>query len=171
MIIDSHVHLFFEGSDPESFFIGSARAGVAFFNKKTGGVGADVSEMYAANLELLSDRNGDKLVADMDEAGIDKAIVLPLDFWLGCPKSEGISIEEKNAVYAEAVRTHKGRLLTHVGVDPRRKNALEIMQKGVEEHGAIGLKLHPTAGFYPDDPVCTPLYKKALEYNIPVLIH
>ncbi len=171
MIIDSHVHLFFEGSDPESFFIGSARAGMAYFNKKSGETDMDISAMYSANLELLGDRNGDKLVAHMDEAGIDKAIILPLDFWLGCPESEGVGIEEKNAMYAEAVKRHKGRLHTHVGVDPRRDSALEIMRKGVEEYGAIGLKLHPTAGFYPDDPVCAPLYEKALEYGIPVLIH
>lgn len=171
MIIDSHVHLFFEGSDPESFFIGAARAGAAFFNKKTGDFHVDISAAYAANIELLSDKLGDKLVAKMDEAGIDKAIILPLDFWLGCPPASGITIEEKNALYGEAARRHKGRLLTHVGVDPRRKNALQIMQKGVEEHGAIGLKLHPTTGFYPDDPICAPLYRKALEYGIPVLIH
>jgi len=171
MIIDSHVHLFFEGSDPESFFVGSARAGAAFFNKKSGEFDVDMSAVYDANLELLADRNGDKLVAKLDEAGIDKAIILPLDFWLGCPPSDGISIEEKNALYGEAVKRHKGRLLTHVGVDPRRENALDIMRKGVEEFGAVGLKLHPTAGFYPDDPICAPLYRKAIEYNVPVLIH
>lgn len=171
MIIDSHVHLFFEGSDPESFFIGSSRAGVAIFNKKSGDIYADVSDMLEGNLKSLSDKTGDRLVGLMDEAGIDKAFLLPLDFWLGCPKSKGISIAEKNKLYAEAVKRHKGRLLTHIGVDPRRKNALALMKKGVEEYGAIGLKLHPTAGFYPDDPVCTPLYKKALEYGIPVLIH
>jgi len=171
MIIDSHVHLFFEGSDPESFFMGSSRAGMAYFNKKSGETDMDISAMYSANLEMLGDRNGDKLVAHMDEAGIDKSIILPLDFWLGCPESEGVGIEEKNAIYAEAVKRHKARLHTHVGVDPRRDNALEIMQKGVEEYGAIGLKLHQTTGFYPDDPVCAPLYEKALEYGIPVLIN
>ena len=171
MIIDSHVHLFFEGSDPEAFFIGAARTGIGFFNKKSGALDADVSAIYETQLQPLSDNNGDKLVAKMNEAGIDKAIILPLDFWLGVPKSHGMSIEDKNILYGEAAKRHKGRLLTHVGVDPRRKNALEIMRKGVEEYGAIGLKLHPTAGFYPDDPVCAPLYEKALEYGIPVLIH
>lgn len=171
MIIDSHVHLFFMGSDPESFFIGSAKAGMAFFGKNSGEFAGDASTLYNANMEILGDRNGDKLVLKMDEAGIDKAIILPLDFWLGCPQSDGISIEEKNVIFAEAVQRHKGRLLTHVGVDPRRENALEIMRQGVEENGAIGLKLHPTTGFYPDDPICTPLYEKALEYKIPVLIH
>ncbi|RJP23743.1 MAG: amidohydrolase [Candidatus Abyssobacteria bacterium SURF_5] len=170
MIVDSHVHLFFEGSDPESFFIGAARAGTAFFNKKSGQFDVNMEEAYDANIELLSDKTGEKLVQKMDEAGIDKAILLPLDFWLGCPPSSGMSIEEKNALYAAAVKRHAGRLLSHVGVDPRRPNALDIMQKGVEE-GAIGLKLHPTAGFYPDDPICAPLYRKALEYDIPVLIH
>jgi len=171
MIIDSHVHLFFEGSEPESFFEGCARSGIAFFNKNSGETDVDISSMLGVNMELLTDRNGDKLVAKMDEAEIDKAIILPLDFWLGCPQCDGVSIEEKNAIYARAVKRHNGRLLTHVGVDTRRQNALEIMQRGVEEYGAVGLKLHPTTGFYHDDPVCAPLYKKALEYGIPVLIH
>ena len=171
MIVDSHVHLFFEGSDPESFFVGCARAGVAFFNKKTGEIEGDIFALMRANIELLGDPDGDKLVGKMDEAGIDKAILLPLDFWLGCPKSEGMAIEEKNDLYARAVQRHPGRLLTHVGVDPRRRNALEMLRRGMEEHGAVGLKLHPTTGFYPDEPVCTPLYRKALEYGIPVLIH
>ncbi len=79
MIIDSHVHLFFEGSDPEAFFIGAARAGIGFFNKKSGDLAADISTMYETQLQPLSDKNGDKLVAKMNEAGIDKAVVLPLD--------------------------------------------------------------------------------------------
>jgi predicted TIM-barrel fold metal-dependent hydrolase len=144
---------------------------MAFFNKKSGEFGVDIADIYDTNLELLGDTTGDRLVALMDDAGIDKAIMLPLDFWLGAPPSKGMSIEDKNALYAEAVTRHKERLLTHVGVDPRRKNAQEIVRRGVEEHGAVGLKLHPTAGFYPDEPVCAPLYKMALEYDIPVLIH
>ncbi len=34
-----------------------------------------------------------------------------------------------------------------------------------------GLKLHPTAGFYPDDPMCFPLYEKAQELGVTVLFH
>ena len=102
MIIDSHVHLFFEGSHPEAFFIGSARAGIGFFNKNSGDLDADISRIYETQLQLLSDKNGDKLVAKMNEAGIDKAVILPLDFWLGVPKSKGMSIEEKNIPYGEA---------------------------------------------------------------------
>jgi hypothetical protein len=151
--------------------MGCLRSGVALSNKKTGDCDADFASIYDASLSLISDRNGDKLVAKMDEGGIDKAIILPLDFWLGCPESKGVSIEEKNKIYAEAVKRHKGRLLTHVGVDPRRRNALAIIERGVTEYGAIGLKLHPTAGFYPDDPICAAVYEKAIECDIPALIH
>ena len=171
MIVDSHVHLFFEGSDPEAFLLGCARSGLAFFNKKSREIDLDPASLLEAQMEAIGDPTGDKLVAKMDEAGIDRAVLLPLDFWLGCPPCAGMSIGEKNRAYAEAVNRHKGRLLTHVGVDPRRDDSLRIMQEGVEEHGAVGLKLHPTAGFFPDDPVCEPFYRKALEYGIPVLIH
>ena len=59
-----------------------------------------------------------------------------------------------------------------VTVDPRRKGATAILENGVTEQGARGFKVHPTTGFYPDDPaVCYPIYEKALELNVPVLFH
>ncbi len=33
MIVDSHVHVFFEGSDPEEFFLGCARMASVLFSK------------------------------------------------------------------------------------------------------------------------------------------
>lgn len=36
LIIDSHVHLFFEESDPEEFFMACARTESAIFGKETG---------------------------------------------------------------------------------------------------------------------------------------
>ena len=35
----------------------------------------------------------------------------------------------------------------------------------------VGLKIHPTAGFYPDDPAFYPLYERATEYNLPIILH
>jgi len=34
-----------------------------------------------------------------------------------------------------------------------------------------GLKLHPTTRYYPDDPLVYPLYQKALDLQVPVVIH
>ncbi|MFO7965559.1 MAG: amidohydrolase family protein [Desulfobacterales bacterium] len=175
MIIDSHVHLFYENSDPESWFIGSARAGLAALNRITG-ERADPFEFYTQIAPLLYDRNGDRLVGWMDEAGIDRAVLLPIDLRLLAdePSTSEFhfpSIQEKNNTYFEAVRRHKGRLFSCAGVDPRRKNAVELFRKGVEKWGMIGIKLHPTAGYYPHDSTCYPIYEAAREFNVPVIIH
>ncbi len=175
MIVDGHVHVFFEGSDPEEFFLGCARMGTALFAKESGQPGDPVA-LYETALKALDDPEADKLIGWMDEAGMDRAVLLPLYFGLGgdepaVGERKTITIEEKNRMYAGFTEKHKGRLFSYLGVDPRRRGALELFRKGVEEWGMIGLKLHPTTGFYPHDLVCYPLYEAAREMGVPVLIH
>ncbi|MDD3717942.1 MAG: amidohydrolase family protein [Actinomycetota bacterium] len=175
MIVDGHVHVFFEGSDPEEFFTGCARLAAVIFNKESRET-QDPQELLQTFMPVLGDPTADKLIGYMDEAGIDRAVLLPLDFFLGCDEpavgeKKTITIEEKNRLFTSFVAKHKGRLFSYFGIDPRRKGALELFRKGVEEWGMIGLKLHPTTGFYPHDPVCYPFYQAAQEMGVPVLIH
>jgi hypothetical protein len=112
------------------------------------------------------------LIKDMDEAGIDKSILLAVDYGLasGLSKSK-VSIEEYNRWVADASDEYPDRLIAFVGVDPRRKNAVEILEKAVHEWGMKGLKLYPPCGFYPNEPIVTPLWEKANELEIPVMVH
>jgi len=80
-------------------------------------------------------------------------------------------IAEVNRIFGGLSNKHSKRLVHLVAVDPRRKDAVAVLEEGVTKQGARGLKLHPTTGFYPDDPVCHPLYEKALELGVPVLFH
>jgi hypothetical protein len=158
-----------------SWFIGSVRAGFATLNKATGEK-IDLYELYNQTAPGLFDKTGDKLVGWMDEAGIDRAIILPIDLRLLTDEPSGTdtdfpSIEEKNRTYFEATQRHKERLFSCAGLDPRRKSAVELFRRGVEEWGMIGLKLHPTAGYYPHDPACYPIYEAARKLNVPVIIH
>jgi len=175
MIVDSHVHLFYENSDPLSWFIASARAAVAMFGKDSGEFG-DVEALYQQLAPELFDENGDKLVSWMDEAGIDRAIILPIDLRLLTDEPAAFdqnypTIEQKNRTYFEATQRHSGRIYSCAGVDPRRRGAADLFRKGVEEWGMVGLKLHPTAGYYPHDPQCYPMYEAAREMGVPVIIH
>jgi predicted TIM-barrel fold metal-dependent hydrolase len=175
MIIDGHVHVFFEGSDPEEFFLGCARLAAVIFNKESGQP-QDPQELLEGSMGLIGDPGADKLIGWMDEAGIDRAVLLPLDFGLGCnepapEKRPNLTPEEKNRLYASFTEKYAGRLVSYFGIDPRRKGGLELFRKGVEEWGMIGLKLHPTAGFYPNDPICYPFYEAAVEMGVAVLIH
>ncbi len=173
MNIDSHVHLFFEGSDPEEFFMGCARVAAAISGRAKEEY-QDAYRLYQQLLVVLSDKNGERLIREMKRAKIDKAILLPLDFWLKFPISENqnkISVKEKNDIHANVVETHPDRLKTFFGIDPRRKEAIQLLDRAMKKYEPIGLKIHPTAGFFPDDSICFPLYKRATDYGLPILIH
>jgi len=114
----------------------------------------------------------ENLIKDMDEARIDKSILLAVDYGLtpGLSKPK-ISIEKYNKWVADAADQYPDRLIAFVGVDPRRKNAVEILEKAVQEWGMKGLKLYPPCGFYPNEKVVTPLWEKANELEIPMMVH
>ena len=55
--------------------------------------------------------------------------------------------------------------------DPRRPDSTALLERAVKELGMVGLKVHPAAGFFPNDRVVYPMYEKALELDIPVMVH
>lgn len=117
------------------------------------------------------DPSGERHFRQMEETGIDVTVFHPLDYGLGPAGEPAATIEEQNAAHAELVKRYPGKFVAFVGVDPRRPNAVELIKRGVEEWGFKGLKLHPTTGFYPDDESLNPVYEKACELKIPLLIH
>jgi len=112
------------------------------------------------------------IVKDMDAAEIDKSVLLAIDWglarYLGDLK---LSVEEINKTYADAVKNHPQRLIAFAGIDPRRDKAVELIERFLGEWGMRGIKFHTAAGFYPNDRVCYPIYEKALQYGVPVLLH
>ena len=56
-------------------------------------------------------------------------------------------------------------------IDPRRRGAIKFVQKCVEEWGAKGLKLHPSAGFSPEESATLKLIESIADYGIPVITH
>ena len=113
---------------------------------------------------------GDKLVARMDAAGIDQAVIMPMDFGIACGEAE-ISIEEKNERIAEICLRHPGRLFMCVGVDPRRKGSSALVRRAITEWGAVGVKLYPPTGFYASAAECDPVYEAAMDHDVPVAFH
>jgi len=176
VIVDVHVHLYNEGWVPSSWLQSIGRLFSARLGKDSGEFPAP-GPLTAAYADQIRDPTGDGLIADMDEAGVDVSVIFPLDYALGadeppCETGECITIAEQNRIFGEIARKHEGRLIHFVTVDPRRKGAVAILEEGVIQRGARGFKIHPTTGFYPDDPaVCYPIYEKALELNVPILFH
>ncbi len=168
MIIDIHTHLFGKGWVPRGFFYGVARFITHDFAKQ--GIQESNEAMGDSLIETSDDPEAEALLAEMDEAGIDKSVLLPIDFNLAIGEPE-VPIEEVNKKYSDLARKHPDRLIAFAGMDPRRKNALDLFKKCVEEWGVKGLKLHPTTGFYPNQKEAYLLLEKASEWKVPVLIH
>jgi predicted TIM-barrel fold metal-dependent hydrolase len=164
MIIDVHAHLSDYDSVAQPFWDGWAEVGALRINRPLEKIQKRVPEFW--------DISGDVIVKDMDTAGIDKSVLLAVDWglarYLGEPK---LSIEEINRVFADAAEKYPQRLIAFAGIDPRRSKAAEMVEKFLKEWGMRGIKLHSAAGFYPNDKACYPIYEKALEYGVPVLLH
>ncbi len=108
-------------------------------------------------------------IADMDRWGIEKTVVMPIDFGLG--SGDDTHWDEAEAL-AEVCRKNASRLIPFFACDPRRKDALDLLDRAVRDLGMKGVKLHPLAGFAVDDrDACYPFYAKCSELEIPVLGH
>jgi predicted TIM-barrel fold metal-dependent hydrolase len=169
MIIDSHVHLVGEGWVKRNFLMGMAREATAMMGKATGEY-PDAEALVDNLMPVLADTTGEKLISNMDAAGVDISCIFSTDFGLATGEPE-VSMEDQNRAIAEAARRFPDRLISFFTIDPRRPEGMDLFKRGVEEWGMRGLKLHPTSGYYPYDPVVYPFYEKCMEYGIPVLFH
>jgi len=167
MVIDMHSHLMVKEFHHQSFVAPSWERGAH----------------TAENLQKIeSERTGERAywgpldpdgtmhIKRMDEAGIEKSVLLHLDLGLLFGEPE-VGIEQQNKYVSEIAKKHPGRFIWFCGVDPRRPEAAELFEKSVIEWGARGLKLYPTTGFLPADKEAYALYEKACELKVPVYFH
>lgn len=169
MIIDVHAHRGERGFIGEPWWQGIStmvRQGAL----RQGASEEDAEKAVNEYLARFPDPTGEKLIQTMDEAGIDKTVILPLDWGLifGEPP---ISIEEQNREIAKLAEKYPDRVIAFASVDPQRRGGLRLFERAVKEWGAKGLKLHPLSGFYLNDPVVYCFYEKAEELGVPVLVH
>ena len=117
-----------------------------------------------------NDLDGAGHIRRMDEAGIEKSVLLYIDFGLLFGET-GMTTEQQNKQVSEAARKHPDRLIYFCGVDPRREGAVELLDKCVTEWGARGIKMYPSTGFLPADKEAYPYYERASAWKIPVYFH
>jgi hypothetical protein len=116
--------------------------------------------------------NAEAHVKVMEAAGIDKALIMGVDWGMAITGEAKWSVEEMNHWVAKQADEYPDKLKALCAVDPRRGvKAVKLLQKAVEEWGMKGLKFHPTAGYYPDDPKYFPLYEKCVELDVPLHSH
>ena len=81
MVIDFHAHVFAKGWVPNRFFEGIATLAAASMQKK--GMDACATDIAKMMADSDGDPHGDELIKEMDGAGIDRTIVLPIDYGIG----------------------------------------------------------------------------------------
>lgn len=101
------------------------------------------------------------LVAEMDEMGVDRSVLLPIDF----PALSG------NAREYLAVAAREPRLLSFGSVHPYARGVGDKLERQ-KRSGALGVKVHPAVQMVaPDDPRAIELYHRCGDLGLPVLWH
>lgn len=135
---------------------------------------SDVSDFIRVMaMNMLSDSEGKNIIKQMDDAGIDKSVLLIIDFFYNSEECDG---EEKIKIvheyYSSLLKKYPDRFIVFAGIDPRRgQSGVDLFKKDITEYNFKGLKLYPPCGFEINDKSLEPYYKLCDYYHLPVLIH
>ena len=135
-------------------------------------VGRSGDPTAAETTPLVPDwqETGEKLIAEMDDAGVDRSVTFVPDYALRL--GDGIfSPHGENLIQVELMRKYPDRIIPFFGIDPRRLGAGESFERAVKEWGVKGLKLHPAVGYFPHDRAAYPLYQTCVDHGLPVIFH
>jgi predicted TIM-barrel fold metal-dependent hydrolase len=122
------------------------------------------------------------LTAEMDSAGIQRAVILSLAYQFGNPnrppvKNEYAMVKAENDWTADQVKQYPGRLLAFCGVDPLRSYALaEIERCSHNPYLESGLKLHfGNSDINLDDPAqvtkLREVFRSADVHHMTIVVH
>ena len=113
------------------------------------------------------DRPASVILDLMDEAGVDKSLVL------GFKAPETMYIDVANNDLAEEVKPHRERLSWACCVVMTEPDAAKEVERCVKELGAAAIEeIGPGYALHRmDDPRCFPVYEVAQSLDVPILIH
>ena len=161
MIIDVHWHLWVAFEKHPSTRLASSL---------TAELGGERISHFDLGLVPDWEKRERQLVQWLDDEGVDVAVLVLAEY--GLLLSDNVfSVEGENRMQAEIMRRHPDRLISFFGIDPRRPEAADMFERYLRNGDAKGLKLHPTAGFFPHDRAAYPLYELCVQYDVPVLFH
>ena len=167
--IDVHCHAIRRGYHPETWWASQSELVSRFRTPRDGSERSDASSVDRFVEGLESRTNS--MIADMDRAEVRLSVIHPVD-WGMLLGEGGIPYLEQNLDYVDLMTRAPDRILAFAGIDPRRgEDGLALFERLVRDFGAAGLKLHTGAGFFANDPAAYPFYAKAVELDVPVLVH
>ena len=120
-------------------------------------------KLAPGNSEWVLDMPGETMLALMDEAGIDRAMLVQAHS----------AYEYDNNYVADVAMKYPERFVSVCILDPNRPDAPEQLTYWVKERGVRGLRLFPAAEREPpwlDDPSTYPLWERAGALDIPVCV-
>ncbi len=116
----------------------------------------------------------DKFTREMDEAGVDKIVVVALDITNIDP---GTKIPDEY-IYDNYIKRDPNRFMGFSCVLPKDSmgrfspESLKQFERAITELGFKGMKALPSYSHYPpNDKIMYPFYQKAVELGVPVLLH
>jgi uncharacterized protein len=110
--------------------------------------------------------SGDELLRQMDEHGIDRAVICPVEEQITAFNRQG------NVDILVQVRRHPDRFTGFAVANPWfDRNAVDELKRALGE-GLRGLKIHPVIqGFSMNDAIVHPLIEVAARFGVPVYAH
>lgn len=168
-IIDGHCHVASTDFTPRSFLEGVIDNVLSALAAQ--GLRPDRNNLLKLYLEKMQDPDCDELIAEMAEAGIEKAVLLLPDFTYAL-KDSTLTISEMFDKHHALLQRHPDKFYVFAGVDPRWGiDGIRLFEKAVNEYGFHGLKLYPPCGYSPSDRALYPYYEICAHRGLPVLTH
>jgi predicted TIM-barrel fold metal-dependent hydrolase len=162
LIIDTHVHIWKRAMIPDSLMRSYLEPLLAL-----DGI-FDLSD-DRINDWPMSQVKAEDLVEHMVISGIDRSVLLPLDFGL-VEKTEA-GVEEYNDWVFEMAQKFPSELIPFMGIDPQRKEALSLMEKYIKKFDAKGIKIYPATGFYPNEDRIRTFWDSVDDHGLVALTH
>ena len=168
MIIDCHCHIASSKVLPGPFFEGWSATIKRNLPYKLSP--AQSQRVDSLLLDLNEDPGCSKLLQEMDEAGIGKAVLLVIDFGIVF-KDLDLDIEALHLEHKRLI-DHSDRFIAFAGIDPRRgPEGLDLFEKAIRDWGFRGLKIYPPCGYSPSDERLFPFYEICSQRHLPVFVH
>ena len=168
MISDIHAHLFHPSWYSGQFLESLIRDFVV--RKHNAGQSVDSRTIGRQIFKMLSDDTGEKTIRIMDKVGIEKRIILIVDWGIELGEPEK-SLRQIHKEILNICNKFNDRLIGFAGVDPRREDAADLLIWAFDSLGAKGLKLHPTGAWRLNEQRTELIVSLAARRNMPIMVH
>ena len=165
MIFDVHAHLMGPEVPGRAFWDGFTRLAAVQSGR--------TEDRIRERLQDIYDLTGDRLIQDMDGAGVDWVMIMPIDWGLVRPfQGEGtMGIWEQHVLHAQ-VGPETPRPCCHFRLfRPQASQRGGLAAPGRGQFGGCGPQDSPGGRVFPSDRVVYPMYEKAQELGLPVMVH